>query len=836
MFEESSKFKILSESMPLNCRLNQENIVNGKDILSNYLSTCSDKLIRSFIGDKLFLELPEDDELEDFTECSAFWLKSIFSRDAKIKEESLFFANLDSKLKKWSNKFSNSEDIESLFKLGFKMIEPEDGENWDLEFFLYYTKDKLQIPAEEVWKSKDEIEFFFLKELGRAIKIFPKLRESLAIEKPESMVLNTTEAYYFMKELSAPLKSMNFEISLPDWWESAENSLTLNLNIQSDLNYSYNIDKPLGSLELLEFNWEIAVGDRKFSLKEAQELVKDDLPIKKIDGKWVKINQEKLSQSLNFINKQAEKSSYSVIDAIRFGLGLEDEGIANVNISGTGWFEKLISCDVKVLEEIETPKTLNATLRPYQKQGLNWLSFLSHLGIGACLADDMGLGKTIQFIALLLSEKERIHAKQEPTLLVVPMSVIANWQDEVIKFGPSIRVYTHHGARSSSLEEFQENTNKSDLVITTYSILQRDENLLSKIQWKRIALDEAQNIKNIDAKQTKAAKKISKLFPNCHKVALTGTPLENHLQELWSIFDFLNPGLLGGLTEFRKRYAIPIEKNSNKKAQKALVGLLRPFILRREKSDPKVIDELPEKIEIQSLCTLTDEQASLYQSILDDMLEQVNTTKGIHRKGLVLATITKLKQVCNHPELFLKGGKSLSNRSGKLSQLEEYLDVILAEGDKTLIFTQYAKMGFLLKDHLADLFKRDVLFLHGGLTSDARKKLITRFREKDGPSIFILSLKAGGQGLNLTEANQVIHYDQWWNPAVMDQATDRAYRIGQTRGVQVRKLICKGTLEEKIDKLVSRKKLLANEIVSSSSKSQVTNMNVEELRQLLSLA
>ena len=216
--------------------------------------------------------------------------------------------------------------------------------------------------------------------------------------------------------------------------------------------------------------------------------------------------------------------------------------------------------------------------------------------------------------------------------------------------------------------------------------------------------------------------------------------------------------------------------------------------------------------------------------------DRVNTTKGIHRKGLVLATITKLKQVCNHPELFLKGGKSLSNRSGKLSQLEEYLDVILAEGDKTLIFTQYAKMGFLLKDHLADLFKRDVLFLHGGLTSDARKKLITRFREKDGPSIFILSLKAGGQGLNLTEANQVIHYDQWWNPAVMDQATDRAYRIGQTRGVQVRKLICKGTLEEKIDKLVSRKKLLANEIVSSSSKSQVTNMNVEELRQLLSLA
>ena len=833
LIEENEKFKTLAHAMPLVCQHTNHRKIQAEDLLYDFISNSTDKLVRSFIGGRLFLEIPEIEELTRDKEAAAFWLKSIFSRDSSLNEDSKYLPNLENNLSKWSSKFTTNNVVE--FKLGFRILEPHDDNlPWHLSYFLF--SDKQEIEAEDIWSGNKDVEINFLRELGKAIKIFPKLRESLATACPKAMKLTIAEAYFFMKDLVPLLTSNGFKILLPDWWNSTEEYLNLTLNItsSSDLGYSNSLDRPLSSMELLNFDWNVAVGETALSMQQVEQLAKGDIPLTRIDGKWVKLNQEKLQETINFVEKQSNKNAYSVIDAIRLGLGLEDENLPNINITGTGWFEKLIESDATTLDQLTPSKDLKTTLRPYQIQGLTWMSFLTGLNIGACLADDMGLGKTIQFIALLLHEKELSRKEILPNLLVVPMSVLPNWEDEILKFAPNLKIYTHHGARSSSLEELKYKSKNVDLVITTYSIMQRDEKLLSEIEWKRIALDEAQNIKNVEAKQTKAAKRLSRVNPLCHRMALTGTPLENHLQELWSIFDFLNPGLLGTVNEFRKRYSIPIEKNQNERARKALVSLLRPFILRREKSDPKVISELPEKIEIQSYSTLTDEQASLYQSVLDQMLYEINNSEGIHRKGLVLATITKLKQICNHPSLFLKDNRPLANRSGKLTQLEELLEVILAEKDRVLIFTQFAQMGELLKNYFSDLFKQEVLFLHGSLTSEARKALIAKFRKLDGPQIFILSLRAGGQGLNLTEANQVVHYDQWWNPAVMDQATDRAHRIGQTRGVQVRKLICKGTLEEKIDALIAKKKFLANEIVSST-KNDITAMSVDELRKLLSI-
>ncbi|MHB1873512.1 MAG: DEAD/DEAH box helicase [Streptosporangiaceae bacterium] len=483
-----------------------------------------------------------------------------------------------------------------------------------------------------------------------------------------------------------------------------------------------------------------------------------------------------------------------------------------------------------MLRSVTVPEHFNASLRPYQQRGLSWLVFLSSLGLGACLADDMGLGKTVQLLAL-----EVTHRAGEPiagpTLLLCPMSLVGNWQREAARFAPSLRVYAHHGPQRPHGEELERQLGGSDLVVTTYATAIRDIDELAGISWHRVVLDEAQAIKNALSQSAKAVRRLGA----GHRVALTGTPVENRLAELWSIMDFLNPGMLGSPEQFRARYAIPVERHGQTEPAHRLRAITRPYVLRRLKTDPAIIDDLPDKIEIKQYCQLTAEQASLYQAVVDDMMERIENSNGIERRGNVLAAMAKLKQVCDHPALLLHDRSPIGVRSGKVIRLEEVIDEILAEGDKVLCFTQFTEFAQMLLPHLATRFSTDVGYLHGGTPKARRDELVTSFQSDNGPPIFLLSLKAGGTGLNLTAANHVIHLDRWWNPAVENQATDRAFRIGQTRNVQVRKFVCTGTVEEKIDDMIEEKKALAD-LVIADGESWLTELSTRDLRKVFELS
>ena len=411
------------------------------------------------------------------------------------------------------------------------------------------------------------------------------------------------------------------------------------------------------------------------------------------------------------------------------------------------------------------------------------------------------------------------------------MSLIGTWEAEAARFVPGLRLYVHHGSDRARGENFEAALRDADVVITTYTTLIRDAEQLEAVSWERVVLDEAQAVKNRLSRSAKAVKRLTA----SHRIALTGTPVENRLGELWSIMDFLNPGMLGSAELFRTRYAIPIEQHHDDAAAERVRAITRPYLLRRVKSDPTVIDDLPEKIEIKQFYTLTAEQASLYQTIVDDMMERIEASDGIERRGNVLAAMAKLKQVCNHPAQLLHDRSAIGRRSGKVIRLEEILDEILAEGDKVLCFTQYTEFAEMLLPHLSARFDTDVAYLHGGTSRNARTELVRRFQRDDGPPIFLLSLKAGGTGLNLTAANHVIHLDRWWNPAVENQATDRAFRIGQKRRVQVRKFICRGTLEERIDAMIEEKAALAN-LVVGEGEGWLTELSTGSLRELFALS
>jgi SNF2 family DNA or RNA helicase len=472
---------------------------------------------------------------------------------------------------------------------------------------------------------------------------------------------------------------------------------------------------------------------------------------------------------------------------------------------------------------------------------------LERWGLGACLADDMGLGKTIQTIAFLLHLQEQA-ALEQPTLLVCPTSVLGNWEREVKKFGPTLKVMVHHGDKRPKGKAFTKIVKGQHLIITSYALIQRDLQDLQTVPWQGVVLDEAQNIKNPEAKQSQAVRQLETRF----RIALTGTPVENRLSELWSILDFLNPGYLGPKNFFQRRFAIPVERYGDTASLKTLRSLVQPFILRRLKSDRSIIQDLPDKQEMTIFCGLTAEQAKLYQQAVDASLAEIDSAEGIKRRGMILALLVKLKQICNHPALGEEGGtrkdekitaSSFKARSGKLQRLEEMLEEILATGeevgasraDRALIFTQFAEWGKLLQDHLQKQLKQEILFLYGSTSKKQREEMVDRFQQDpQGPRIFILSLKAGGVGLNLTRANHVFHFDRWWNPAVENQATDRVFRIGQTRNVQVHKFVCNGTLEEKIHELIESKKALAEQVVGAGEQ-WLTELDTDQLRNLLLL-
>ena len=457
--------------------------------------------------------------------------------------------------------------------------------------------------------------------------------------------------------------------------------------------------------------------------------------------------------------------------------------------------------------------------------------FLDTLGLGACLADDMGLGKTIQLIALLLHERQNSEPVG-PTLILAPMSVVGKWRREIERFAPKLRVLVYQGADRPTGEAFDAVIGDQDVVLATYGLVARTGSDLARYRWHRVALDEAQKIKNPNTAQARAIRALSTV----RRLALTGTPIENHLSDLWSISEFLNPGLLQSASEFRTRFAVPIEKLGDKERSAQLRRLIQPFLLRRLKSDPEVACDLPEKMEMRVFCNLTVEQAHHYELIVNDMLGSADSTTGIRRRAVILAGLTRLKQVCNHPRQFLRDNGPLEGRSGKCERLVEMLEEVMEEGEAALVFTQYRQASILLHELLSKHLDTEVLLMHGGSSAAQRDQMVERFQEAKGDTrVFVLSLKTGGFGLNLTAASHVFHFDRWWNPAVEAQATDRTHRIGQTRRVQVHKFVCIGTIEERIDQLLEDKRALAEEIMSSGD-GWLTSLSTKELGEYIRLS
>jgi SNF2 family DNA or RNA helicase len=738
-----------------------------------------------------------------------------------------------------------------------------DDSRWLVEFSLQSTEDpSLMLPARDVWAgaglgwlaADTHPEEELLAGLGAAARLFPALDGALREAAPAELALDAEGALDFLRETGPLLSGAGFGVLLPDWARKARLGLKLTAKTSAGSSPSAR-QSQFGLEDLVNFQYELAVGDDVLSAGELAELARLKVPLVRIRGQWVELDDQHLKAALKFLEgRQAGTMTAADVLGAAIGAGGAPGELPLLAVDADGWLGDLLSgrADQR-LDPIETPAGFRGELRPYQQRGLSWLSFLGRLGVGAILADDMGLGKTVQLLSLLWAERaehgtvtdgldspalppSRMGGSRPPsplaTLLICPMSLTGNWQREAERFTPGLAVHVHHGADRLAGAELAAALAAADLVITTYQTAARDLAALSAVRWGRVVCDEAQAIKNHLSQQAKAVRAL----PAASRIALTGTPVENQLSELWSIMEFANPGLLGSAKVFRERYAVPVERHGSAEAARELRRITEPFVLRRLKTDKSIISDLPDKQEMKVWCNLTQEQASLYAATVADMMSRIeDADSDISRRGLVLATMAKLKQVCNHPAHLLGDGSRMAGRSGKLARLEEIAEEIVAEGDKALCFTQYAEFGRMLQPYLAARTGCPVLFLHGGTTRKQRDAMVARFMEADEPTLFLLSLKAGGTGLNLTAANHVIHIDRWWNPAVEDQATDRAFRIGQRRDVQVRKFVCVGTLEERIDAMIEQKKALAEQVVGTGE-SWLADLSTAALREVLALS
>lgn len=805
------------------------------------------------------------------------WLAGLLGDTHEIPTETEFGPELVRRVRTWIGGLDDRGDS-SLWRLALRIEEPPDLDSlegslsdtsdlsWKLRFELQAVDDEsLAVDAEDVWllptdsitmggRRLENPRELLLAELGRASKIYKRLEQALKDSQPAALELDTGQAYQFLREMRPLLLEQGFAVDAPPWWDQPATRLGARLRIQSGEAHPESAGTQsndahstrLGLEALVRFAWDISVGDHVLSQSEFESVAAAKTPLVRLGGQWVELRAEDLQAALRLVRQSADGDT-TLGEALRMAYTAES-GRHQLRVTGidvSGWLAPLFDDPASGdhLKLVETPKGFQGELRPYQIRGVSWLAFLERFGFGACLADDMGLGKTVQLLALLLHEREvGVEAQAEsaglgPTLLIVPMSVVGNWVREASRFAPSLRVQVHHGVERSTGEELLAEVQECDLFVTTYALANRDREHLERVHWRRIVLDEAQYVKNPQAKQSQAVR----AFLAPRRVALTGTPVENRLAELWSIMDVLNPGYLGPAGTFRRRFAMPIERYHDQDKAEQLRALVRPFVLRRHKSDPSIMVELPEKVESREYCHLTREQASLYESCVSRMLKDVDAAQGMHRRGLVLSSLIKLKQICNHPAQALKDYDLSSSeppdisRSGKCVRLVEMLDEIIASGEKALLFTQYRQMGHLLSAMLKHEFDRDMLFLHGGTPQGQRVSMIDEFQEDENDiPVMLLSLKAGGVGLNLTAASHVFHFDRWWNPAVENQATDRAYRIGQDKRVQVHKFVVRGTLEERIDEMIESKTQLAQSIVGSGER-WLTELSTDDLRSILTL-
>lgn len=786
------------------------------------------------------------------------WLRSLKEKEKNFGANERDIKRLENALHNWVLSIeeylvtpTNKNLGINQFRVCFQLQPPSSSQvnsgdvNWKLNYYLQALDDSsFLVDAQTIWRSPFEklswqgrtIEHpqeTLLKGLGLASRLYYAIAENLQESQPHYCELNPIQVYEFIRSTALILEDNGLGVILPSSLTKGEEEKRLGISIEAQVTPKK--DERLSLKSLLNYQLKIAIGDQSISQQEFEKLLAQKSPLVEINGEWIALQPADVRAAQSIFNQSYEPIKLSVEDALRLSTG-ETQVIAKlpiVKFEASGTLQELINnlTNNQSIQIIDNPPGFKGQLRPYQQRGVGWLAFLERWGLGACLADDMGLGKTPQLIAFLLHLKAE-NLLNKPTLVVCPTSVLNNWEREVKKFAPTLSTWIHHGDKRKKGKNFAQEVKTKNLVITSYSLLYRDAKILEEIEWQGVVLDEAQNIKNPQAKQSQAVRKLKTEF----RIALTGTPVENRLAELWSILDFLNPTFLGTQQFFQRRFATPIEKYGDRESLQILRSLVRPFILRRLKTDQDIIQDLPEKQEMNVFCGLSSEQAELYQKLVDSSLEELEDKTGIQRQGLILSLLVKLKQICNHPAQFLKEKQlNFPHRSGKLMRLEEMLEELIEEGDRALIFTQFSEWGKLLQPYLMAKFSQEVLFLHGGTRREQRQVMIDRFQNApDGPQLFILSLKAGGTGLNLTRANHVFHIDRWWNPAVENQATDRAFRIGQKRNVQVHKFVCTGTLEDKINEMLETKKQLAEQTVDAGE-NWLTQLNTDQLRTLLLL-
>lgn len=767
-----------------------------------------------------------------FLSIKAYKFKDVKSGTYMIKEQEqravMKGMDIAENISQWFDElYLGKYDVIPFFK-----IEKVEDELFRLKVYIKNRKTEESVLIDKLYTddtvfdaSTSDIARIVEKQLNYAIRYMPELEDLFEDETKLALDLNLNEVYKIITQTAYYLQKAQIEVVLPKELvnivipRASINAKVKTARTQELKDIFNNASSSKISLDdILDFSYEIAIGSEKISLEEFNELVKNNNGLIKYKNKYVLIDQDESKK----IFEQVAKANFKSLSRMELIHASMSGQLDQYDFDYDKAFAKIIQ-DFNKPVEVTPPETLQGELRPYQQTGLKWLWTNVSKGFGACMADDMGLGKTIQVISLILKMKEE-GKLDKPVLVICPTTLMGNWTKEIQMFAPSLDAVVYHGAeRQLDL--------KHDVILTTYAIMRIDVEELKKHTWGMIIVDEAQNIKNPDTAQTLAIK----MLKSDVKIAMTGTPVENRLTELWSIFDFINHGYLGTLREFQKSYAIPIERfKENSRAAKLKMSV-SPFVLRRLKTDKNVITDLPEKMVINDYCYLSKPQAVLYEKTLNEMMEKISGFSGINRRGNIFKLITALKQICNHPYQFLKGGEMNRDQSGKMDKCISTVQNILDNGEKTLIFTQYKEMGDILCRVIAEECNTEPLFFHGSLTVSQREELINRFQNEEDARVMILSLKAGGTGLNLTSATNVIHYDLWWNPAVEDQATDRTYRIGQDKNVMVHRMITLGTFEEKIDEMLKSKKELADLAVYEGEKI-ITELSDEEIYEIFTLS
>lgn len=778
------------------------------------------------------------------------WFRSLQGIQSTIdapKDATLFFTE---QLQNWQNHLHLQRSIP--FRVFVRILEPNQNhpEHWQVECTI---QSLLQldscIPISFVFQNPADVariyglsttdfltDFYFL--LGCVDHYVPHEVLSLSPVKPSSWRCSINDIYNIWEwaEMENSYNWIQFEFPFAvDLTNSPPIQLTARIHSFAHSSSFFSMQN------LVNFDWKISVGDDSLSQEEWERLIEAKIPILKKNGKWKLYHRSFLESVDMLMHKHKKKSSLQSLLYESFGGNQSDIPISLDFSDQFSHFESILKGIVSI-DDFNFPVCVDKVLRHYQKIGVAWLWNMKKISFNPILADDMGLGKTLQILTFLQKEKEE-SPQLPPSLVICPTSVLSNWKEEAERFIPSLSLYIHHGPNRLKNHDFAQEIQKQDIVLTSYSLALRDTSFLTKTNWNTVILDEAQNIKNPQAKQTQAIKNLNSSF----RVALTGTPVENHVGDLWSLFDFLQPGWLGNETQFQRSFFNPIHRDSDLSKATSLKKMTQPFILRRLKTDATIIPDLPDKIETKEYCFLTKEQISLYEACLQSSMHDIENTEGIERKGRILTLLLHLKQICNHPAHFLKENTSPTassssssskindiGRSGKIKRLWELLQEVMEENEKVLLFTQYREMGWILQSILETQYPGQHCFFHGSLSRKQRDELIQKFQEESKMRIMVLSLKAGGTGLNLTAANHVFHVDRWWNPAVENQATDRVFRIGQQKNVHVHKMICKGTMEESIDQLMESKLEIADKIISDTS-SQLTEMSLQQLKSLFSL-